>query len=300
MPASVTVSCEYTTKPGAKSEYSKVSTYRRDQRSKEKIDSYSGSAEVSGSYAGVKAAVKGSWANSHSFSTSSDQESKREVETKIEYYEGVTLLKRKLKFTYLVDGASMEHEEEEIVQNVDKPYSTDQLFKEAQAYMQRLYGSPKTVLEIPLQLSKELRIEWVPKRRNEELPPGAVYAGTTSTDGQIYVGRFASTPGKVNLDNSKVYNFWVQNEGSRDCGEVLATNGNVNWVDIKRNELIPRNAVYSGKDRSGDKVWVGRNRGGEAGKINCHDNNASNPKMWNIWCHAGGSSSNAQILTISQ
>ena len=48
--------------------------------------------------------------------------------------------------------------------------------------------------------------EWVTKSRNDDLPVNAIYAGSTSTDGHVYVARFNNIPGKVNLSNNKIYN----------------------------------------------------------------------------------------------
>ena len=99
--------------------------------------------------------------------------------------------------------------------------------------------------------------------------------------------------------SNQIYNFWVQGENSRTKGEVLVTNGRVEWVPVERGDPIPATAVYSGRDSSGDKVWVGRTKAfGEPGKINCHDNASKTPLMWNLWSHHYGDFSDAQILTI--
>jgi len=143
--------------------------------------------------------------------------------------------------------------------------------------------------------------EWVLKNRGDQLPQNAVYAGTTSADGRVYVGRFRNTPGKVNLENGEIYNFWVEKHGSRPDGEILITDHICKWVNICRGDKIPENAIYSGKDSSGDKVWVGREINGEPGKINCHDNNSSIPKMQNLWCLGYWSGSKeAEILIIEE
>lgn len=294
----VTLYCQYSTRPGAKKDYKKTSSYRRNSSSKSKIDEYTGSVEVSGNYSGVTAAVKTSWANSHSFSTSNETEYSESKESSIEYYDNITLLIRTLKYTYNIDGHILENTEEFIVQNVNKSYSTDELNNEAKKFMKEMFGINKTLVEIPLNLKKNILIIWKPVSRGDTLPENCIYAGNTSTDGHVYVGRFDNIPGKVNLKNNKINSFWVQAKGNRSCGEVLITNGNVKWVEIKRGDYIPDNAIYSGIDQSSDKVWVGRSISGEPGKINCHDNTAIKPKMYNLWCHHSGSSSKAHILVI--
>jgi len=143
--------------------------------------------------------------------------------------------------------------------------------------------------------------KWVPKSRGHDLPVNAIYAGTTKTDGHVYIGRFSNIPGKVNLSKDKIYNFWVEALGSQMTGEVLTTTNSYKWVDIKRNDVIPKNAVYSGRDQAKDKVWVGRSNSGEPGKINCTNNKSTTPLMHNLWCHSKSSAEQtAHILVIEE
>ena len=142
--------------------------------------------------------------------------------------------------------------------------------------------------------------EWVSKSRNDELPINAIYAGSTSTDGHVYVARFNNIPGKVNLSNNKIHNFWVQAIGSSTTGDVLVTTNIYKWVDIKKGDKIPNNAIYSGHDQNGDKVWVGRTLSGESGKINCHDNISDTPLMHNLWYNKRNSDTKAHILVIEK
>ena len=67
----------------------------------------------------------------------------------------------------------------------------------------------------------------MPCSRDDEIPHNAVYAGTTSDDGKMYVARVNNTPGKVNLSDgtNKIWNFWVQGLGRSSSGEILTTNG---------------------------------------------------------------------------
>ena len=145
----------------------------------------------------------------------------------------------------------------------------------------------------------EIITKWISCSRYDELPENFIYVGDINYDGKVYIGRFNNTPGKVNIKNDKIWNFWVEGEGSSTHGEVLTINGNYKWINITRGELIPNNAVPHSIDKHGDKVWVGKNIRGEPGKINCHDNDSQNPKMYNIWCHNDGRNEIAYILTIS-
>jgi len=143
---------------------------------------------------------------------------------------------------------------------------------------------------------------WKRIKRGDKKPSNAIHAGETSTDGHVFVGRVNYTPGKVNLDSdNKIWDFWVSGiPGSKQLGEMLLTNEKCDWVKIKRGETFPDNAIYSGTDIKGDKVWVGKRMdNGEPGKITCADNSAEPPTMWNLWTHSGGSSSECYVLTIA-
>ena len=142
-------------------------------------------------------------------------------------------------------------------------------------------------------------LKWIFRSRYDYIPENAISPGSTKNDGKVYVGRINIGPGKVNLDKGKVWNFWVQNTGSSQSGQVLVCDYQHKWVRIGRNEKIPENAVYSGKDRRDDHVWVGRSVDNEPGKITCVNNNERPLKMANLWCHSSwGSFQTAYILTV--
>ena len=99
--------------------------------------------------------------------------------------------------------------------------------------------------------------------------------------------------------SNQIYNFWVQGLNSSTKGEVLVTNGRVKWVPVGRGDPLPDAAVYSGRDKNGYKVWVGRTTvSGEPGMITCSNSDSETPQMWNLWSHNEGRSSKAQLLTI--
>ena len=144
---------------------------------------------------------------------------------------------------------------------------------------------------------------WKYFKRGDKKPSNAVHAGETSTDGQVFVGRVQNTPGKVNLGwHDEIRSYWVSAiSGGSEEGEMLLANGKCNWVKIKRGDTFPDNAIYSGLDIKGDKVWVGKTLGdGEPGKITCADNSAVPPTMWNLWTHSKGGLSECYVLTISR
>ena len=45
---------------------------------------------------------------------------------------------------------------------------------------------------------------------------------------------------------------------AKHSGEVLLANGGCNWVRIRRGDIIPENALFSGLDWQANKVWIGK------------------------------------------
>ena len=151
----------------------------------------------------------------------------------------------------------------------------------------------------PVEILTDKDLKWVSKSRYDFIPKNAIFTGITKSDGEVYVGRISVSPGKVNLDKGKIWNFWVQNMGSSQSGQILVSDYKEKWVIIKTGETIPKNAIYSGRDENNDRVWVGKSLNNEPGKITCKDNNADELKMANLWCHSSWSShQTAHILTV--
>ena len=81
--------------------------------------------------------------------------------------------------------------------------------------------------------------------------------------------------------------------GKTTTGHILVkSDKNVveEWKTLRRNEPIPPNAVEVGRDHCNDRTWVGRYcKDGEAGKINCLDNDSENPTMCKFYSHSASS-----------
>jgi hypothetical protein len=141
--------------------------------------------------------------------------------------------------------------------------------------------------------------KWIPMKRGDKLPDNAVYSGQTGTDGTVYVAKIDNSPGKVNLQNDKIYNFWSQNYNSRSKGEVLVSYGINYWKELKYGNRIPDGAVLGGRDYNSDKVWVGKDTAtDEPGKITCLDSSVSNPNMCRLWCHTYWRTADVKIANI--
>lgn len=151
----------------------------------------------------------------------------------------------------------------------------------------------------PQQQQEEKILKWKYIKRGTILPKYKIEGGTTKSDGRLFVGKINNSPGKVNIDNGKIWNYWVQNKGSSDCGYMLITNYKYEWKHITRGGKIPKNAIFCGNDEHGDKVWVGKSLENEPGKITCQNNKDKNPTMQNLWCHSAWMGyKNAYILIV--
>ena len=145
---------------------------------------------------------------------------------------------------------------------------------------------------------------WVRMKRDDDIPKLAVEAGYTKNDGRVYIGRIEKNPGKINckINTRKIWNFSVQGIGttlSRQVGQVFVTNLKYEWIEINKNEEIPINSIYNGKDENGDQVWIGKSIHNEPGKIICKKNEEGRPKMDKLWCHGSWCShKNGYILII--
>merc|ERR1711957_338280 len=88
---------------------------------------------------------------------------------------------------------------------------------------------------------------------------------------------------------------------------MLGQHATVKWEKIRRDNLIPPNAVEACRNPGDGIMYVGR-YSGEAGKINANDGkmwneagkiNANDGKMWNFWGPSSNCHQEADILTVS-
>ena len=124
---------------------------------------------------------------------------------------------------------------------------------------------------------------WKPFKRGDKKPWNAVHAGETCTDLHVFVGRSKKILAKsIWTSTSKSWDYLVSGiSGSRQSGEMLLTNENCNWVKIKRGDIFPDNAIYSGLDVKGDKLLVGKTLGdGSRGKSRARTTAQFLPQWW--------------------
>lgn len=141
--------------------------------------------------------------------------------------------------------------------------------------------------------------EWIPLKRGDSIPENAVYSGQTGADGKVYIAKIDNSPGKVNLENGKIHNFWSQKYSSRTQGEVLISYGINSWKELKYGNTIPDGAILGGRDYRSDKVWVGKDiTTDEPGKITCINSKDSILSMCRLWCHSYWSTADVQIANI--
>ncbi len=87
--------------------------------------------------------------------------------------------------------------------------------------------------------------EWCPYRKGDPLPPNAVLAGSTSSDGANFVCRVHNEGGKVNLEGTKINNFWCHNGGQSQQGDLLCMmeGYQASWEHRKKGDQLPDGAV---------------------------------------------------------
>jgi len=131
---------------------------------------------------------------------------------------------------------------------------------------------------------------WMPIKRGDPLPQGVVLSGRTRSDGDVYIGRNSDGEvGKINLDGGNVWNIWCHHGGSSQEGEILLLEGGatIEWMDFKRGDPIPIEAVFGGhpsKDGAGG-VYVAREKEeGVPGKLNVEDKHDPHTAC-NLWIH---------------
>jgi len=298
----VIIECNYFTRPGAKKEQVKSVYYKRSKKAKKEINKYSLEVELGAKFKRLSieasAAIKSSWASTHFFSESTEQEEYRSEEKLVEYYENTTLLIRAITFSYYLDDAFVVHKEETIVQDVKENYSLGQLKKEAKKYMEEVYGvkdSRLVEVSINLKSKKQVYIKWESFEKGDYLPSDAVCAGNIAVYGPVYVSRFNNSVGFVNLQSGKIKErkineFWVCGLAHKRSGEVLRTNGHIEWKPYAYGRKFPANTVYSGLNINKSPNWVGKSLTGEPGMITRTDDGklelASGNPMKNFWCQA--------------
>jgi len=320
----VIIECNYFTRPGAKKEQVKSVYYKRSKKAKKEINKYSLEVELGAKFKRLSieasAAIKSSWASTHFFSESTEQEEYRSEEKLVEYYENTTLLIRAITFSYYLDDAFVVHKEETIVQDVKENYSLGQLRKEAKKYMEEVYDvKDSRIVEVSINLKskkqveaeppkKEVYIKWETLEKGDYLPSDAVFGENIEVYGPVYVARIGDSVGKVILQEGKqkqrkILKFNVHGINNKKSGEVLRTNGHIEWKPYALGKKFPANAIYSGFNMNNSPNWVGKSLTGEPGMITCTDDEktllANANTMEFIRCYHLGCQFQGFVLTIS-
>ena len=134
---------------------------------------------------------------------------------------------------------------------------------------------------------------WVPISRGDAIPSNAIYGGTYGTDGKMYVGQFNGVPGKLNTENGKMWNCWVQGVGSSPHAEILVTNKKIQWISYNKGDTTPDGAVGGMQTGADGQIVVAKTHSDEIGKLNLDGS-----RLNNLWSHAQGKSTSGKILVL--
>jgi hypothetical protein len=140
--------------------------------------------------------------------------------------------------------------------------------------------------------------EWKPIKKGDELPAGAILAGRTSNDGDVFVGRNKDGEvGKLNLNKGgPVNNIWCHNGGKSEEGEILIVMdlSRVSWAKASKGGDLPTDAFKAGNTKSDGDIYACRSDEGAVGKMS-----VSGDKVNNFWYHGDWfSKSKGEILCI--
>jgi len=126
--------------------------------------------------------------------------------------------------------------------------------------------------------------EWRKICRGDSIPEGAVLAGKTKSDGEVYIGRTPVGTGKLNTDNGTMYNIWVHGGKGDSEGEILVViSGKHKWVPVKSGDQLPPDALYSGRTEKDGDVYPCRDSNGEVGKLNLSTGSCRDGVVHNLW-----------------
>lgn len=117
--------------------------------------------------------------------------------------------------------------------------------KEIQCHHAGTLGKGETLVAL-----SDVCVEWRAVERGGALPEGAVYAGRTLRDGDVYVARSKGKCGKLNLEGGRVSNIWCYGAGPVQEGEILVVVAGP----------LPRPSGGAGVRPMHDVGWVARQR----------------------------------------
>lgn len=127
------------------------------------------------------------------------------------------------------------------------------------------------------------RFEWKAISRGDNIVGGAVLAGRTKSDGDVYVGKNKNGEvGKLNLNNGTMNNIWTHEGGSTQDGEILVVTNHapIMWVKVRKGDPLPSDAVLGGNTSGDGDVYPCRSADSDIGKLNLEKG-----KVCSFWYH---------------
>lgn len=291
---SISVRVEYQSHAGIEKDYSEVTTYSKVDNSISSSDETRIDGSVEAAYAGMSGTIKAAYGKIKNNSKASSETKAYSSTTMKEYDSSKFQVYRILTTSFMFpSGGFAESIARTHVLTTDKSSSEADLNKMSCDYMKTHYGVSSHKITIPFVENKYQK--WVSIHRGQHLPPDAVFGGVYSAhgDGEVYVGRHSGVPGKINLENGKMWNCWVEGIGSSQSAEILTTNKEIDWVSRKKGDPIPEGVVGDMQTKLDGPVIVAKTHSNEIGKLNLDGN-----RLNNLWSHAEKKSTSYRVLTL--
>jgi hypothetical protein len=290
---SIKITAEYSSIAGIEEDYSQISIYSKLDSSISSKDEESIKSSIEASYAGASGKVEAEYGRIKSKASSTSATNSTSSTTKVKFDPSKYQVYRTVTSTFVFPGGGFAEGSDRVHVRTSDESSTEQdLYEMSCDYMQTHYGTPSH--ELIVQFIEAKYKKWVPISRGDLIPESAIYGGTFSGDGALYVGRFNGTPGKINLKDNRMWNCWVQGQGSSTHAEILTTNMDVDWINYTKGDAVPENSVGNMQTDVDGPVIVARTNSGEIGKLNLN-----NGMTANLWSQGTGKSTSGQIPALT-
>lgn len=308
--AQATVSCYYTS-DGMKSKTYDIKTFHRCYIRTESVNEMDLTAAISAKQGRTSGNLSTAYSEVKREENETETETRKELKQDVEYNDNLWQVFRTVTTTFSSLPSLDRRQNGSVTSTVhirtqSQEPTKESLHQEACDYMQAEYECNGQDTRIQIDLEKPFAT-WMSISRGDLMPSAdfGVYAGTTGSDGDVWVGRFDGVPGKINTTKDsegkvKMWNCWVHSQGSSRYGEILVTNMEQKWEHFEKHQDKHEGLVgdkLGGPMRSesdGGLVVVAKTYETEPGKLNFFDGKT----YCHLWAHESGKSTRGLVLIL--